>query len=137
MAALGRAGLWLLSLLLAAGLFSLLTLPLFSSNSSHLWTFLNTIRVSGILAGPAWLVFLPLVIGLKDSEGRRFWILLGNGIVVGPASVLAASLCGVTIDPLLGGIAPFFLPALVVGSLTTLFYLARLRLSFRVRSFRG
>jgi hypothetical protein len=34
---------------------------------------------------PAWLLYLPLILKLKDIENRRFWILLGSGILLGPA----------------------------------------------------
>jgi hypothetical protein len=91
-----------------------------------------------MFAIPVWCLYLPFVIALKDAEGRRRWIILLSGILMGPTSL---ALWGLTLqlrgadphniwqgDPLigLGGIAAMIFAA-IVGFLTTSFYLIALR----------
>lgn len=125
-----RIGLWLGSLLLAVGIFSLLlgrggaAGPIF--------------QVTMIFALPVWCLCLPFVISFKDAEGRRIWTILVSGILVGP---VAMGVWGMILqlrgdspetvwggDPLIGvgGLAAMAY-ALLVGTLTTSFYVTGLR----------
>jgi hypothetical protein len=49
--------------------------------------FFPVFRVTMMLAFPAWCLYLPFVIALKDAEERRIWTILISGILIGPASL--------------------------------------------------
>lgn len=135
---LGRIGLWFCSLLLAVALFCLLCSLIFSGGIAISLLFRVTMR----FALPVWCLYLPFVIALKDAEEGRIRVLLLSGILIGPASVLTWSfilqLWGYgtqTIwygDPLVGvgGISGSIF-ALIVGSLTTCFYVTALKVLHR------
>ncbi len=126
------------SLLLSALLFSLSFSGLFRAGA-----FLPVFHVTMVFALPVWCLYLPFVIALKDAEARRIWTILFSGILIGPASLAFWSLIlqlrggdPYTIwhgDPLsgLGGIAAMIY-ALIVGFLTTSFYLLALRVLHRL-----
>jgi hypothetical protein len=40
-----------------------------------------------LFALPAWVLLLPLVVGLEDAEGRRGWIIGIVGVLFGPAMI--------------------------------------------------
>jgi hypothetical protein len=99
-------------------------------------------RVAMTFALPVWCLYLPVVIALKDAEEGRIWTILFSGILIGPASL---ALWGLILqlrggdahqiwhgDPLvgLGGIAAITF-ALIVGFLTTSFYVIALRILHR------
>ncbi len=94
-----------------------------------------------IFALPAWCLYLPFVIALKDAEERRIWTILASGILIGPASLVAWGLMlqlrggdPDTIwrgDPLAFGIGGALIFALVVGFLTTSFYVIALKVFHR------
>jgi hypothetical protein len=131
---LGRIGLWFGSLLLSVALFCLL----FSGGVTIFPFFRVTVR----FALPAWCLYLPLVIAIKDADEGRLRALLFIGILIGPASVVLWSLIlqlrgsdPLTIwhgDPLtgVGGISGSIF-ALIVGSLTTCFYVTALKVLYR------
>ena len=122
-----RIGLWLASLLISVSLFSLITVPIFAGPGYRGGSFFFIFKATVICAGPAWLGFLLLVARFKNAEGRRFWILLASGILIGPASLCVAGLFGPLSDPLGPSTEALFLFALIVGSLTTLFYVLALK----------
>jgi hypothetical protein len=141
MTRLARVGVWAASLLVSVALFSagLWLLP----SIRALWlVFLVTL----VAALPAWCLFLPLVVFLRDAEGRRMGILLVAGVLIGPLTV--ACLSGVQLlrggdfhavwygDPLLGvGAASGMVFAAIVGTLTTITYVIALKvLSARPRT---
>lgn len=135
---LGRIGLWFGSLLLSVALFCLLFSLLFSRGVAIFPLFRVTMR----FALPAWCLYLPLVIALKDADEGRIRALLFIGILIGPASVVLWSLIlqlsgsnPLTIwhgDPLtgVGGISGSIF-ALIVGTLTTCFYVTALKVFYR------
>lgn len=130
--ALIRICLWLISFLLADACFSLFF--------GFFWLevvwvyFLLTL----LIAWPAWCLYLPVVITFKDAEGRRLWVILATGILVGPLSLvlwdavarlhrnLKAPIVGLP-DPLLalGEFGIVF--AFVVGFLATCAYIYGLK----------
>jgi hypothetical protein len=136
-----RVGLWIYAFLLAVSLFGLL----FCLAIDTEWTakglpattvtdFLEDLLVDSLgtlmYALPGAFLYLPIVIGLKDAEGRRIWIILISGIVIGPFSMAIWCLCfqysllapaGLTI----------LLFAIIVGSLAALFYAIALRFVYR------
>lgn len=134
--ALGRVGLWFSSLLLAGLLFSYLSSLIFGGAGSAFPIF----RVTMTFALPVGCLYLPFLIALRSEEERRMPIIILGGILIGPASI--ALWCLVlelrvgnthTIwygDPLtgVGGLVAMFF-ALIVGSLTTLFYVLGLRIT--------
>jgi hypothetical protein len=89
-------------------------------------------RVALMFALPVWCLYLPFVFALKDAEGRRIWIILVSGVLIGPASLallgLVQQLRGGDPqkiwqgDPLIGGTPLVMISASVVGFLTTAFY---------------
>ena len=134
-----RIGLWLGSLLVSASLFSLFLSLLFSrAGSFRVEMLLIVFRVTMMFALPVWFLYLPVVIALKDAAGRRLWAILASGILVGPVSL---GLWGLILllrggdprkiwngDPLIGlGIRAGMVFALIVGFLTTSFYVSALR----------
>ena len=134
-----RVGLSFVCLLLADALFSLLlALWLTMGGSAHISLAVPVFRVALRIALPAWCVWLPFVIAAKDTEGHKIWTILLSGILIGPASIALRFLILVLIrganpqmvwrgDPLLGdlGSGPAcMIFALIVGSFTSLFYVA-------------
>ena len=141
-----RVGLSFVCLLLAAALFSLLFALLGAmSGSVSISLAVPVFRAAMFLALPAWCVWLPFVIAAKDTEGRdtegrKIWTILLSGILIGPASIALRFLIVVLRgadpqmvwhgDPLLGelGAGPVcMIFALIVGSFTSLFYVAALK----------
>lgn len=136
-----RVGLSFVCLLLADALFSLLFALLgIMSGSASISLAVLVFRVTLIIALPAWCVWLLIVIATKNTEGRKTWIILLSGILVGPASIavwfLILVLRGANAqrvwhgDPLLGelgGVVASMIFALIVGSFTSLFYVAALK----------
>ena len=142
-----RIGLWFGSLLFSVTLFSLLFTLLFTGlGFFRAGSVVLTFRVSVLFAFPVWCLYLPFVIAFKDAEQRRGWTILFSGILVGPASLglwgLILQLRGgdpYTIwhgDPLLFGLRGGMICALIVGFLTTSFYVIALKALHR-RSIAG
>ena len=121
---LSRVALWFGSVVLSVGVFSMLL----SRGAGVLFI----LRVAMIFALPVWCLYLPFVFALKDAEGRRIWIILVSGVLIGPASLallgLIQQLRGVDSqriwqgDPLIGGTPLFMISASVIGFLTTALY---------------
>ena len=138
MNALRRVGLWFGSLLLSVTLFSLLFNLLFSGPGFfRAGSVLLIFRVTMTFALPVWCLYLPFVIALKDAEERRSWTILSSGILIGPASL---ALWGLILqlrggdphtiwqgDPLAFGLRGAMIFALIVGFLTTSFYVITLK----------
>jgi hypothetical protein len=137
-----RAGLWFSALLLAVGLFSLLFCFTPNVAPPSLETLSGVFVATLTFALPVGCLCLPIVIGLKDAEESRIWIILCCGILIGPLSM---ALWGLVLqwrgedsqtvwhgDPLLGigGIAGIVFAA-IVGSFTALFYVIALRVIHR------
>ncbi len=126
-----RIGLWFGSLLFSVTLFSVL----FTGGRAVIF------RVTMMFALPAWCLYLPFVIALKDAEQGRIWIILFSGILIGPASLILWGLIPqlrggdpVAIwqgDPLIGGTALVMICALMVGFLTTCVYVIALKVLYR------
>jgi hypothetical protein len=137
-----RVGLWFIALLLAFAVFSLLFCLLPSVGRLSLGTLTGVFVASLLYALPVACLYLPIVIGLKDAEEHRIWIILCGGMLIGP--VLIALWCFVlqwrgedsyTVlhgDPLLGigGLAVMVFSA-IVGSFTALVYAIALRVIHR------
>jgi hypothetical protein len=127
-----RIGLWFGSLLLSVTLFSLLF-----SRASVFFIF----GVTMTLALPVWCLYLPFVIALKDAEERRIWTILFRGILIGPASLalwcLILQLRGGDPHTIWQGAPPGLgcnsavILALIVGFLTTSFYVIALKVLHR------
>jgi hypothetical protein len=119
-----RVALWFGSVILSVAVFSVLL----SRGTGVLFIF----RVALMFALPVWCLYLPFVFALKDAEGRRIWIILVSGVLIGPASLallgLVQQLRGGDPqkiwqgDPLIGGTPLLMISASVVGFLTTAFY---------------
>ena len=126
-----RIGLWFASLLFSVTFFSLL----FKAG------FFAVFRITMMFAFPAWCLYLPFVIALKDAEERRIWTIVISGILIGPAWLALWFLILVlrggdpyTIwrgDPLVGGYSAAIIFALFVGFLTTSFYVIALKVLHR------
>ena len=125
-----RIGLWFGSLLLSVTLFSLLfTLHFSGPGFFRAGSVLLTLRVTMIFAFPVWCLYLPFVIALKDAEQRRGWTIFFSGILIGPTSL---ALWGLILqlrggDPLAFGLNGAMIFALIVGFLTTSFYVIGLK----------
>jgi hypothetical protein len=91
-----------------------------------LWAvFLTTL----IYALPGACLYLP-IIGLKDAEERRIWLILISGTLIGPVSM--ALWCLFFQYPLTGMAGrTIMVYATVVGSLTALFYAIALKVDLR------
>jgi hypothetical protein len=133
--ALGRIGLWFSSLLAAVLLFSLLFSLVLNGAIFPIF------RVTLTFALPVGCLYLPVII-LRNTEEQRMPNILPGGILIGPASIFLWCLVlqwrgGNTHtiwhgDPLTGvGGFVAMLYALVVGSLTTLFYILGLKATHR------
>jgi hypothetical protein len=135
----GRIGLWFLCLFLAVPLFSLLFSLALGTEA-----ILAIIRVTMIFALPVACLYLPVVIAFKNAEGRKIWTILLSGILIGPLAMFLWSLIlllrGFSSedvwhgDPLLGwlggGVATTVF-SLIVGFLTTSFYVLALKILYR------
>jgi hypothetical protein len=140
-----RVGLWFIAVLLAVCLFSLLFClrPDVGSPAGPFLEALSGVFVASLIfALPVACLYLPIVIGLKDAEEHRIWIILCSGIMIGPVSIALWCLFlewrgddfhtvwyG---DPLLGigGFAVMVFAA-IVGSFTALFYVIALKVIHR------
>ncbi len=80
----GRIGLWLGCCLLAVAVFSLILGPRGSVDVG--------LRIGLLFVLPICLLYLPLIIKLRDAEHRRIWIILTSGILIGPAVLFLWSL---------------------------------------------
>jgi hypothetical protein len=140
-----RVGLWFIALLLAVGLFTLLFClrpGVGSPAGPSLDTLSGVFLVTILYALPVACLYLPIVIGIKDAEEHRIWIILCSGILIGPVSMALWSLSlqwrGEDLhtvwngDPLLriGGLDRMVF-ATIVGSCTTLFYVITLKVIHR------
>ena len=126
--------LWFLSVLLSVGLFSLAFARLFGWSPDALARdFLITMKI----ALPVACLFLPIVIKQRDAEEGRAWVIVGSGLVIGPAYLLLRGLIAAIggephvferdeASPF--GIVAFLIFASIVGSLTTILYVAALKL---------
>ena len=130
------------------GVSLLVSVLLFSAFLSHGWPNQLFIQATLTFALPAWLLYLPLVVTYYGTNPRQYWILLITGVLIGPLSMAAwgailllrgesahAVWAG---DPEAGGMASNMLWSMIVGSLTTIFYVTALKLvrsSFRPREF--
>lgn len=132
--ALSRIGLWLCSLVVAVLLFSLLL----SLGMGGAGAIFPIFRVTMTFALPVACLYLPVLIGFRDTEERRMPIVLLGGVLIGPVAMalwcLVLQWRGGDMhaiwhgDPLIGmGGFVAMLFALVVGSLTTLFYVFGLK----------
>jgi hypothetical protein len=94
-----------------------------------------------IFAFPAWYLCLPFVIALRNAEERRGWTILFSGILIGPASL---AIWGLILqlrgghpqkiwhgDPLVLGLNGAMIFAMIVGFLTTSFYVIVLKVLHR------
>ena len=136
-----RVGLWIYAFLLAVSLFGLLFCLVIDTE----WTAqgLPTTTVKDLLAAflvdslatlvyalPGAFLYLPLVIGLKDAEGHRIWIILITGTLMGPAAMAIWCLFFQYPLPAPAGLT-ILLFATIVGSLAALFYAIALRFVYR------
>lgn len=71
-----RIGIWLGCFLLTVTAFSLFFGAAFF-----------VFRITVEFAFPVWVLYLPIVVLLKDAEKPRSWIILGSGLFIGPASL--------------------------------------------------
>ncbi|HSU57974.1 MAG TPA: hypothetical protein VLI55_01570 [Bryobacteraceae bacterium] len=128
---LARMAVWFASVFISIGVFSVL----FSMGS--IAEFFFVYRITLIFALPAAFLYLPVVVAIKDAQQGRFWALLASGILIGPVSLALSGLIlqlrgtatasqwrGDDIGP---GLGYGLVLALIVGALTTTFYLAALR----------
>jgi hypothetical protein len=136
-----RIGLWFASLLLAVtGLALVYSLPQFGNPGNWEDSFSVVFRVAMIFALPVACLYLPAVVALGDAVKRRLRVLLVSGALIGPVCIALLGIVAVLTgresahdawygDPLTGMGTPvcmFF--ALIVGSATTIFYAASLRI---------
>lgn len=124
--------LWFASLVLAVSLFSLFWGPA---------AFVFIFRVTMIFALPVACLYLPFVIALPDAENGRIGVILVSGVLFGPVALaLWNFILGLRGHPIwhehdVGpGFAGFLLFALIVGSMTTTFYVIALKLVHRRRA---
>ncbi|HEY1984170.1 MAG TPA: hypothetical protein VGG85_02110 [Terracidiphilus sp.] len=91
-----------------------------------------------IFALPVAILYLPFVLAHQDAEGRRIWLLLVSGILIGPVSMflwmIILLLRGYGADAVWRGDAEGLSAvsamtcALIVGSTTTAIYVATLKI---------
>jgi len=72
-----RIGLWFCSLLLGVSIFSV-----FFGGAA-----LVVFRVAMMFAFPVAVLYLPVVVALRNAEQERIWTILISGLLVGPASL--------------------------------------------------
>ncbi|MCL4842350.1 MAG: hypothetical protein KJZ79_10935 [Bryobacteraceae bacterium] len=138
--ALKRVGFSLGALLVSVTLFCILFTLVSGSlgtRGSFPFIFLGTL----VFALPVWCLYLPFILKLKDAEGRRRWIILVTGTLIGPvATGLAAVvflLNTVGLQRIIYGtgdlraIGALMGFAFFVGSLTSAFYVLALRRTLR------
>lgn len=125
----------MVSLLLAVALFALLFSLLFSKFGA----FGPIFRIAIMFALPVWCLCLPIVIAVKDLEERGMLAVLLSGSLIGPVSLgfwfLFLQLRGANQDQIwhgdplagVGGISSM-LYSLIIGFLTTFFYMIALRI---------
>jgi hypothetical protein len=120
------------SLLLSVGIFS----AAFASQGAGIFI----AEVMLIFAIPGWVANLLLVFALRDAHGKRLWVLLSAGGVIGPAclglwgfvellrgSELSRIWSG---DPLLGlGLGAGLIFAFMIGFLTNAIYVIILKMN--------
>lgn len=130
-----RIGLWFVSLLVAAALFSvLLTLWLMMAGSARPALAVAIFRVTMMCALPVWCLCLPVVIAVKDTTGWRTILLSGS--LIGPLLIglwfLVLQIGGASPqtmwqgDPLIGWVGSAIagmIFAFIVGLLTSSLYL--------------
>ncbi len=138
--ALKRVGFSLGALLVSVTLFCVLFTLVSGSlgtRGSFPFIFLGTL----VFALPVWCLYLPFILKLKDAEGRRRWIILVTGTLIGPvamglwAAALLLNTLGLQrivyeagdLRPI-GALMGF---AFFVGCLTSAFYVLALRRMLR------
>jgi hypothetical protein len=140
-----RIGLWFVSLLVAAALFSvLLTLWLMTGGSARPGSAVAIFRVTMMCALPVWCLCLPVVIALKDVAGWRSWTILLSGSLIGPLLMglwfLVLQIGGASPqtmwqgDPLMGWVGSSvagMIFAFIVGLLTSSLYVAAFKILYR------
>jgi hypothetical protein len=87
-AMLARIGLWGCSFVARVALFSFLCCL---SNLS-LRSFPTIFTVTVLLALPAWLLYVPLVVVLRSSNKSQIWVVLISGLFIGPAYLAGVGL---------------------------------------------
>ena len=127
-----RILLWLASLLLSALLFSVFADRGIPQAIRFIFQF------TLFFAMPAWLLYLPVLVKFPGVTRRQLWILAIAGILIGPASLIAWNIIlpspaqsthSFSVgDVVWRGRGLMMMQAAIVGSLTTVFYLAALRL---------
>jgi cellobiose-specific phosphotransferase system component IIC len=135
-------------LLLSVALFSLLFNLVFNRAAfpgdvfNRSGAFFLVFRITMKFALPVWCLCLPFVIALKDAEEGRMRTILVSGILIGPAALglwcfMLQLRGGDTTkiwlgDPLIGiGGFSGMIFALIVGFLTTSFYVMALKVLYR------
>ncbi|HEY0759926.1 MAG TPA: hypothetical protein VGD59_11770 [Acidisarcina sp.] len=111
---------------------------LFSVYIDSAGSFFLLFGLTAKFAFPVGLLYLPFVVALADPTGRRFWIVLFSGSLIGPASLAVWGLVlqlrgadpgaiweGNGIDI---GLGVAIVCAAVVGSLTTVLYVTGLKI---------
>jgi len=135
----GRVLLWFGSLLAAVGLFSFL----FSrGESAESAAFIFGVTMTFVL--PVAFLYLPVVVLLKDAEGRRGWVHLVTGALIGPTCL---TLWGFILqlrgedahvvwqgDGEAPGTLACMILAVIVGFLTTGLYVVGLKIFIRKTS---
>lgn len=129
---------WFVSFLLADICFSLF----FGFYSLKISVFVTCFIFTPVFALPAWCLYLPVVTALKDAEGRRVWIILSGGTLIGPLSLLLWG-TGVWLHSVNSqglwdsGVLPvsFLVYAAIVGLLTTCAYVYGLKILHGRRKF--
>ena len=138
-----RIGLWFVSLLVAAALFSvLLTLWLMMGGSARSGLAVSIFRVTMMCALPVWCLCLPVVIAVKNTTGWRTILLSGS--LIGPLLMglwfLVLQIGGASPqtmwqgDPLIGWLGSAIAGmvfAFIVGLLTSSLYLVVFRSLYR------
>jgi hypothetical protein len=126
-------GLWFLSVLLSVSLFSLF----YASNENWvLKAWLFVFRITMKFALPVACLYLPIVITQRDAEEGRMRVIAGSGLVIGPAFIVLCALYAgirgephvIAGDPLAFGLVGGLVLAFIVGSVTTILYIAALKL---------
>lgn len=136
-----RIGLSFGSLLAGVTMFSLF-FCVFVQRGIGIELLLVVFSVAIVYACPVWCLYLPFVIALKTAEGWRIWPISASGIFIGPTSLALWGVMRVQGgadpqmiwqgDPLLcglGGMTAGIVFALIVGILTTSFYVTALKWS--------
>lgn len=132
-----RIGLWFVCVLVAATLFGL-----FITGFVHVEAAFMVLRVTLLFASPVALLYLPLVVWLRDAEQRRIWTIVASGVVIGPLTMLLLGLVSQLFsavgshqlwygDGIDFGVLQSMIFALIVGFLTTAMYAAALKIFAR------